>query len=50
MPTRFQPIDYEHMKTNGSVYLDDDLRKKIHNMANVPWYLTRGDADQDRAN
>ena len=50
LPTRFQPIDYEHMKINGAVYIDEKLRWKLNQMTNIPWYLTRGDSDQDRAN
>jgi len=50
LPTRFQPIDYEHMKINGAVYIDEKLRWKINLLSNIPWYLTRGDSDQDRAN
>ena len=50
LPTRFQPIDYEHMKINGAVYLDEKMRFKVNQLASIPWYLTRGDSDQDRAN
>ena len=50
MPTRFQPIDYTHLKINGSVYLDEKIRFNVDQMTTIPWYITRGDADQDRAN
>ena len=50
MPTRFQPIDYTHLKINGSIYLDEKIRSNIEQMPTIPWYITRGDADQDRAN
>ena len=52
LPTRLQPIELEpkRLKINGSIYLDERLRFEVNNMANVPWYITKGDADQDRAN
>lgn len=50
MPTRFQPIDYENMKLNGAIYLQADLTRKINPMSSYQWYITKGDADQDRAN
>ncbi len=50
MPTRFQPVDYEHMKINGQVSLSDNIRRKVEQMTEIPWYITRGDSDQDRAN
>ncbi len=50
MPTRFQPIDYDRVRINGAVYLDEGLQRKVKPFAKIPWYLTRGDSDQDRAN
>lgn len=50
MPTRFQPIDHEMLRINGFIYVSDRVRKLTNAMANIPWYITRGDADQDRAN
>ena len=49
MPTRFQPIDYEHMKINGAVFINKKLRRKV-NPTVQQLYITKGDADQDRAN
>ena len=50
IPTRFQPVDYERMKVNGAIYLDERLRLEIDRMTEIPWYITKGDADIDRAN
>ena len=50
MPTRFQPVDYENMKLNGAIYLNDSLKKKLNPLSQYQWYITKGDADQDRAN
>lgn len=49
MPTRFQPVDYEHMQINGAIYLTKKLKRKI-NPTVQQLYVTKGDADQDRAN
>lgn len=49
MPTRFQPVDYDHMKINGAIYISKKLRRKI-NPTVQQLYVTKGDADQDRAN
>lgn len=49
MPTRFQPVDYEHMKINGAIYISKKLKKKI-NPTMQQLYITKGDSDQDRAN
>ena len=50
MPTRFQPVDYENMKLNGAIYLGEIWRRKLNPMSQYQWYITKGDADQDRAN
>ncbi len=50
LPTRFQPIDYKTMDINGAIYLDKKVRRKMSVLNNCPWYITRGDGDQDRAN
>lgn len=50
LPTRFRPIDYENLDINGAIYLDKKLRRKLSVLNNCPWYVTRGDGDQDRAN
>ena len=49
MPTRFQPVDYEHMRINGAIYMSRKLKRKI-NPTIQQLYVTKGDADQDRAN
>ena len=49
MPTRFQPVDYEHMQINGAIYFSKKFRRKI-NPTVQQLYVTKGDADQDRAN
>jgi len=50
MPTRFQPVDYGHMKLNLSIWLSKDIKKKLQAVDTAKWYITKGDADQDRAN
>lgn len=50
MPTRFQPVDYEHMKLNADVWVNKKLRKHLNSINSQQWYVTKGDADQDRAN
>ena len=50
MPTRFQPVDYEHMKIVGAIDLNANIREQLSTMPVPQWYITKGDADQDRAN
>ena len=50
IPTRFQPIDYEIMNIMGSVRLNDSVKKQLNLVIDQQWYITRGDADQDRPN
>ena len=50
IPTRFHPVDLEHIKLNGAVYISDSIKYKINQLTSIPWYITRGDSDQDRAN
>lgn len=50
MPTRFQPVDYEHMKLNAAIWLSERAKKKLEPLNTYQWYITKGDADQDRAN
>ena len=50
LPTRFQPIDYNCIKMNVAIYLEKHLWKQIKPLSDNQWYITRGDADQDRAN
>ena len=50
MPTRFQPVDYVHMKLNAAIWLSERAKKKLDTLNTCQWYITKGDADQDRAN
>lgn len=51
MPTRFQPVDYEHLNINGAVYISDKIERIVRRLpSSVSWYITKGDSDQDRAN
>lgn len=50
MPTRFQPLDHEHMKIIGAIDLNASLRDQLSSIVVSQWYITKGDADQDRAN
>ncbi|MBR1671877.1 MAG: hypothetical protein IJ702_03025 [Fretibacterium sp.] len=50
MPTRFQPVDYEQLKLNVAIWLSERARKKLEPLNSSQWYITKGDADQDRAN
>ena len=50
MPTRFQPVDYECLKLRMAVGLSDELKETITPVDTYQWYITKGDADQDRAN
>lgn len=50
IPTRFQPIDFEIMNIKGAVRFNSSTKKGISLVADQQWYLTRGDADQDRPN
>lgn len=50
VPTRFQPIDHDHMKINAAVRVNEAIKKQLNPVNLYQWYLTKGDADQDRAN
>ena len=50
MPTRFQPVDYEVMQVTVGIYMKDRLWRKVNPLSQYQWYVTKGDADQDRAN
>lgn len=50
IPTRFQPIDFEIMNIKGAIRFNSTIKKSISLVADQQWYLTRGDADQDRPN
>ncbi|MBR1672985.1 MAG: hypothetical protein IJ702_08655 [Fretibacterium sp.] len=50
MPTRFQPVDYNHMKLNAAIWLSAQAKASLSPLSTYQWYITKGDADQDRAN
>lgn len=50
IPTRFQPIDYEIMNIKGTIRLNNNAKKSINLVIDQQWYVTKGDADQDRPN
>lgn len=50
IPTRFQPIDYEIMNIQGTIRLNDAAKKLVNLVTDQQWYVTKGDADQDRPN
>ena len=47
VPTRFQPIDYEYNKINGSIYLSNDIESSIDPISGNKWYVTRGDGNAE---
>lgn len=50
IPTRFHPIDYDVMNIQGTIYIDEQIKKSINLVTDQQWYVTRGDGDQDRPN
>lgn len=51
MPTRFQPVDYNGLIIQGALHINKKINDRIRSLPNsAGWYITRGDADQDRAN
>ena len=50
IPTRFQPIDFDIMNIRGIIRLNNGSKGKINLALDQQWYVTRGDADQDRPN
>lgn len=50
IPTRFQPIDFNVMNIMGAIRLSEDAKHKVNLVIDQQWYVTRGDADQDRPN
>ena len=48
IPTRFQPLDLNHMSIKSAIYLDEKL--EINPLLDNQIYITKGDADQDRPN
>ena len=50
IPTRFQPVDLENFKIKAAIYVSEEAKKEINNLNDHQWYITKGDADQDRPN
>lgn len=50
LPTRFQPIDYLNTKLMTAMYISDKQTYRLNHIADQLWYITKGDADQDRPN
>lgn len=50
IPTRFHPVDYEVMNIQGTIYIDEKIKKFLKLVVDQQWYVTRGDGDQDRPN
>ena len=50
LPTRFQPIDLSNTTMVSAIYLADQNQNKFNIATDQQWYITKGDADQDRPN
>jgi len=50
MPTRFQPVDHENLHIRMAVGLGARTKDLVTPINGYEWYVTKGDADQDRAN
>lgn len=50
LPTRFQPVDASNTKLGAAMYISEKQIIKLNHLADQMWYLTKGDADQDRPN
>ncbi|MEC0129069.1 hypothetical protein [Paenibacillus pabuli] len=50
LPTRFQPLDLDVTYMMGALYTSKELQGKIPSANDHTWYITKGDADQDRPN
>lgn len=50
LPTRFQPVDLEITSMISAIYLTERSKEKFHVALDQQWYITKGDADQDRPN
>lgn len=50
VPTRFQPLDLEITYLMAAAYVSKDLLREINLIDDQMWYITKGDADQDRPN
>ncbi|SEU10008.1 GNAT family N-acetyltransferase [Paenibacillus sp. NFR01] len=50
LPTRFKPLDLEITHMMAAMYVSKELQGKIESINDQTWYITKGDADQDRPN
>lgn len=50
LPTRFQPVDFSNTKLGAAMFISEKQINKLNHLADQMWYLTKGDADQDRPN
>lgn len=50
LPTRFKPLDLEITHMMAALYVSKELQGKIQSNNDQTWYITKGDADQDRPN
>ncbi len=50
VPSRFQPLDLDVTTMRAAMYVSKDIQKKISLIEDQNWYVTKGDADQDRPN
>ncbi|PLT35491.1 hypothetical protein [Bacillus sp. V5-8f] len=50
VPLRFQPLDLEVTNLMASMYVTPKLLKEYNIIKDNLWYVTKGDADQDRPN
>nr|WP_165972308.1 GNAT family N-acetyltransferase [Paenibacillus piri] len=50
LPTRFKPLDLEITHMMAAIYVAKELQGKIDSINDQTWYITKGDADQDRPN
>lgn len=50
LPTRFQPVDLTTTSIAAAIYIPDKERNKYSVINSDMWYITKGDADQDRPN
>lgn len=49
-PTRFQPLDLSVSTIKSAIYINSDVSKRLNVFDINPWYITKGDSDQDRPN
>lgn len=50
LPTRFQPVDLTTTSMAAAIYIPEKEKNKYSVINSDIWYITKGDADQDRPN